>query len=312
MATKSPNFYGEIDELLACTICLERCKQPKSLPCLHSLCTQCLQQLIEKAGRARNINCPSCRTEVPIPPGGAESFPDAFLLKTIGETIDRFKTLGLDDKPKCSSCLKKGKQTRATTLCTDCIKIMCQECLSYHNEFTEDHNLMECNNLNSANLNQILMMKTDKCAKHNKNIELYCLTCKKLVCMMCGMVEHNTHNKQELETVVQGHKDDLEKCLHLLTDREAHYDTCINKTDQAEDECKNNAKSRKKAVEEHIAKLIEKAQQLKHETLAEIETEETRSVKEIRSLHQTLTQEKSRLSTTRCLYLVKMDTSSPS
>ena len=36
-----------IEELLKCTICLEQFNNPKMLPCQHTFCENCLQNLVE-------------------------------------------------------------------------------------------------------------------------------------------------------------------------------------------------------------------------------------------------------------------------
>ena len=36
-----------IEELLKCTICLEQFKNPKMLPCQHTFCGYCLQNLVK-------------------------------------------------------------------------------------------------------------------------------------------------------------------------------------------------------------------------------------------------------------------------
>ncbi|OWF36533.1 E3 ubiquitin-protein ligase TRIM13-like [Mizuhopecten yessoensis] len=77
----------ELDlHLLECPICLERLQQPKSLPCLHSFCQDCLGTYITKGvsgkmASATSFPCPVCRRM--IPPGNqaetkdkwAEQFP---------------------------------------------------------------------------------------------------------------------------------------------------------------------------------------------------------------------------------------------
>ncbi|OWF36535.1 Tripartite motif-containing protein 2 [Mizuhopecten yessoensis] len=58
---------AELDlQLLECPICLERLHQPKSLPCLHSFCQDCLGTCITKEmsgqmASATSFSCPVCR-----------------------------------------------------------------------------------------------------------------------------------------------------------------------------------------------------------------------------------------------------------
>ena len=45
MAAKSNIALEELDEQLTCNICLDQYINPKTLPCLHSFCLKCIEQL---------------------------------------------------------------------------------------------------------------------------------------------------------------------------------------------------------------------------------------------------------------------------
>ena len=45
MAGKSNIALEELDEQLTCNICLDQYINPKTLPCLHSFCLKCIEQL---------------------------------------------------------------------------------------------------------------------------------------------------------------------------------------------------------------------------------------------------------------------------
>ena len=49
MATKpsssSPGLL-KLEEQLTCPVCLDHCTNPKTLPCLHSFCQHCLEELL--------------------------------------------------------------------------------------------------------------------------------------------------------------------------------------------------------------------------------------------------------------------------
>ncbi|ESP04293.1 hypothetical protein LOTGIDRAFT_170883 [Lottia gigantea] len=64
-----------IEQLLQCSVCLDRFKIPKLLPCQHTYCqSPCLEQLINP--RTRMIKCPECRADHLVPRGGTSAFPN--------------------------------------------------------------------------------------------------------------------------------------------------------------------------------------------------------------------------------------------
>ena len=46
--------------LVDCALCLEEFKQPKILPCSHTFCLQCLEELI-RTHPGNKFPCPECR-----------------------------------------------------------------------------------------------------------------------------------------------------------------------------------------------------------------------------------------------------------
>ncbi|ESP02424.1 hypothetical protein LOTGIDRAFT_138472, partial [Lottia gigantea] len=51
------------EDFLTCCICLDRYKNPKQLPCLHSFCRDCLSDHIKAndTGGLIAFPCPECR-----------------------------------------------------------------------------------------------------------------------------------------------------------------------------------------------------------------------------------------------------------
>lgn len=64
-----------IDELLRCSICLDRYNNPKLLPCQHTYCeSPCLEGLVR--GLTRTLKCPECRAEHIVPYQGVSAYPN--------------------------------------------------------------------------------------------------------------------------------------------------------------------------------------------------------------------------------------------
>ena len=69
MATSS----SSTDDKLKCGICLELFQDPRSLPCLHTFCRECIQQSLLNDNRS--LNCPVCRVKHELGEEGASLLP---------------------------------------------------------------------------------------------------------------------------------------------------------------------------------------------------------------------------------------------
>ncbi|KAL8617683.1 hypothetical protein ACOMHN_064937 [Nucella lapillus] len=64
-----------VQRLLQCSVCLDRFRQPKLLPCQHTFClSPCLEGLVDR--RTRFLRCPECRADHLVPRGGPSHFPN--------------------------------------------------------------------------------------------------------------------------------------------------------------------------------------------------------------------------------------------
>jgi hypothetical protein len=74
------NSCDNDNDIFECGICTEDLKVPKSLPCLHNFCQECLQKYFSANSilDGQKFQCPTCRAPVSIPKGGAQNFPTNF------------------------------------------------------------------------------------------------------------------------------------------------------------------------------------------------------------------------------------------
>ncbi|XP_035678799.1 tripartite motif-containing 13-like [Branchiostoma floridae] len=71
-----------LEEGLWCEICHETFRRPKSLPCGHTFCEECLTEL---AGSLRDLCCPLCRRDVSLPVDGVAGLPTDYRLAKMSE-----------------------------------------------------------------------------------------------------------------------------------------------------------------------------------------------------------------------------------
>ncbi|XP_070571158.1 tripartite motif-containing protein 2-like [Ptychodera flava] len=113
-ASSVGDVLGQIGEdFLTCVICFERYRKPKSLPCLHTFCEQCLLTLVENQGV---LNCPTCKTSCPLPHGGVRALKSNFFITGLIEDLKARQKEEKKPAEKCNSCQEKD----AVPVCIDC------------------------------------------------------------------------------------------------------------------------------------------------------------------------------------------------
>ena len=191
-----------------CPICLETVKEPKTLPCLHSFCLQCLDKL---AGFARRqlqttINCPVCLARFHISEGDSfNELPASFHLNRLVDI------LSLEDGGKktqrCSSC---EENNAVTCYCFVCQSFMSSACSEAHQRLkaTRNHRSVLIEKLQMRDVGELIGRPTMCSQKYHENeaLEYYCQECKCCICMKCGFVNHNRHTMGDIQQAAEERK----------------------------------------------------------------------------------------------------------
>ena len=135
MATKpssssSPGLL-KLEEQLTCPVCLDHYTNPKTLPCLHSFCQDCLEGLpLDKKNETYYLSCPTCRHCTELPEEGAGAFPVAFHVNNLKEMQSLLKKTADLSNLKEATCSDHGKPLEL--FCETCDTVICVNC-SYRN-----------------------------------------------------------------------------------------------------------------------------------------------------------------------------------
>ena len=191
-----------------CPLCLETVNGPKTLPCLHSFCLDCLDKL---AGFARRqlqtmIKCPVCQTFFQIPEGDTFSgLPTSFHLNRLVDIL-ALKD-GNAEAQKCGSC---EENSAVTSYCFVCQSFLCTACLEAHQRLktTRGHRNVLIEKLQAEDVQELIhrpVMCTEK-YHQNEALEYYCEDCKACICMKCGFVNHNRHTMVDIQQAAEERK----------------------------------------------------------------------------------------------------------
>ena len=125
-----------LKDLFGCSECgkgTEYMEDPVVLPCLHSVCLDCLERRVRMSLCKEEVECPTCTQRAPIPPGGLKAFPaDRFsrvAFKTLCDPDYTFLPGG--PNPKCGLHPKY----EVSQYCQRCHVQVCGKCVrSYHKD----------------------------------------------------------------------------------------------------------------------------------------------------------------------------------
>ena len=162
---------------LSCPVCYQLFKNPKYLPCHHSYCEQCLEQMRVQS----KIICPECRKEVIVPPGGVKDLDNNFFInRLVDEFILKRKVEG-EAEVKCDEC---HGEDPVVAFCPDCTLFLCHVCNEYHKRSIKSrgHDIVPLTELRSKKDVTIQPKpKAMMCREHDIELLFYCETCDQLV-----------------------------------------------------------------------------------------------------------------------------------
>ena len=112
---------------------------------------------------------------------------------------------------KCDDCKKDGP---VIALCVDCELYLCKVCHEYHSNKNSEHNIVSLGDVSSRAKSPAPIQKVLYCPNHQKNeLDYYCKTCDKIVCLYCTVKDHVGHTHDIVEKTASEHRKVLRKII---------------------------------------------------------------------------------------------------
>ncbi|XP_015357718.1 tripartite motif-containing protein 45 isoform X1 [Marmota marmota marmota] len=214
-----------------CPLCMGLFKAPRLLPCLHTVCTTCLEQLepfsvVDMRGgdsdtssegsifqelKPRNqqsqigILCPVCDAQVDLPIGGVK----ALTLDHLAMNDVMLENLhGEGQGLVCDLCNDREVEKR----CQTCKSNLCQFCCQAHRrqKKTSYHTMVDLKDLKGYSR----VGKPILCPIHPaEELRLFCEFCDRPVCRDCVVGEHREHPYDFTSNVIHKHGDSVRELL---------------------------------------------------------------------------------------------------
>lgn len=192
----------QLEVMLTCPVCQDIFKDPRQLPCGHSLCMLCLEGMIDFSSDMP-FRCPDCRAFF----GPVVDVQKSYALANIAEDCRENKKAKQDESVPCDCCQNKEL---AVKTCLKCEVSLCEEHIKIHYECPAytGHPLV----------NPLRDPVNRKCPKHEV-LKNYCSLSGSYVCNLCAVDKRDTNLAVEASSAL-GRKlmAQMDDHFHLLED----------------------------------------------------------------------------------------------
>src|SRR6218665_988066 len=285
---------AQLQKLTECCICFHTFTDPRTLPCIHTFCLECLKQTAEalKKKPEESMPCPLCRKPFVIPTDGMYRLQKNFFMENL---LDVAIMLQLDNKAvttcdMCTAILEEDEQKpkNATMRCLECRDNFCEMCAKMHklSKLSKTHNIVKIGSETEEDISK--MQTTRNCAVHNQQpLNFYCADCKKIICVSCFVENHASHKCKDVTTIHNEFRQAIEmeamkisKCVEkikskrkLLEQRKA--EVLLNIAD-TEGKIRQRNLELKELIDSHTNSIMEELSLIKQKQIKDFasETEE--------------------------------------
>ena len=285
------NLYDQV----SCSACLSTFTDPRQLPCLHSFCLHCLNELASISDfNGPFLTCPECRKRFRIPGSGNPSeFSSNFLINSLLDVL-AIKECSTA-RVKCGNC---DKLSAETSYCFQCCSFWCNECISAHNiiRANKEHRTLAINDFQDQDIEDLLRRPAFCQKRHHEKevLRFYCKDCKVAVCNTCVVTLHDGHDKMLLQEATDASRSQINSTIASLKEKGLEERKEVEKYNQKIIEIQMQVADVESQVEKNVDQIIGIVNAKKQKILDAVDSQARKSL-EFLTLKKEKAQNKVRL-----------------
>ena len=274
-------FLHNLHEEVSCSVCMSPFTNPKILPCFHTFCLHCLNQLQRTSGKHGEITCPECRKKFQVPGSGyPKDLPANFRMNSLLDVvaIQKCNIAGV----KCGNCEKTSAQS---FYCFKCCAFWCDDCITAHNiiRANKDHRVLAIKDFQDQDIEDVLKRPAFCQKEHheNKKLKFFCRDCEVAICNTCVVTLHEGHVKVPLQDAANERKLRLESVLESQKVKALRKRNMITRLQSECNEIKEQVACVKKSAQNLVDNLMRVIEAKKQEIFKEVEDKAQQSIERL-------------------------------
>ena len=270
-----------LHEEVSCSVCMSPFTDPKILPCFHTFCLHCLNELQRTSGKHGEITCPECRRKFQVPGSGyPKDLPANFRMNSLLDVmaIQKCSVAGV----KCGNCEKTSAQS---FYCFKCCAFWCDDCIAAHNiiQANKDHKVLAIKDFQDQDVENVLRRPVFCQKEHheNKKLKFFCKDCEVAICNTCVVTLHEGHVKVPLQDAANERKLRLESLLESQKEKALQKRNMITRLQSECNEIQEQVSCVKKGAQNLVNNLMRVIEAKKQELFKEVEDKAQQSIERL-------------------------------
>ena len=270
-----------LHEEVSCSVCMSPFTDPKILPCFHTFCLHCLNELQRTSGKHGEITCPECRRKFQVPGSGyPKDLPASFRMNSLLDVmaIQKCNVAGV----KCGNCQKTNAQS---FYCFKCCAFWCDDCIAAHNiiRANKEHKVLAIKDFQDQDIENVLRRPVFCQKEHheNKKLKFFCKDCEVAICNTCVVTLHEGHVKVPLQDAANERKLRLESVLESQKEKALRKRNMITRLKSECNEIQEQVACVKKSAQNLVDNLMRVIEAKKQELFKEVEDNAQQSIERL-------------------------------
>ena len=288
-----------LNEEVSCSVCMSTFTDPKILPCFHTFCLHCLNELQRTSGKHGEITCPECRRKFQVPGSGyPKDLPANFRMNSLLDVmaIQKCNVSGV----KCGNCEKTSVQS---FYCFQCCAFWCEDCSAAHNliKANKTHRVLAIRDFQDNDIENVLKRAVYCQKKHHEKEELrfFCKQCEVSICNTCVVTFHEGHDKVllqdaanekklSLESAIESQKEKLLQMRNLISGLQNEYIKIQGQVTHIRKSSQSFVDNLIKVVEEKKMEILKKVEDKANESFERLAVQQSQVENEIQLIETSI------------------------